>query len=267
MLDEYEKYVGHPELALVTGKPIEKGGSLGRDTATGDGGFIVLQELMKKLKRTPKETRVAIQGVGNVGYSLAIRLFDAGYRIIGLSDSKGGIVDKQGHGMDPKNVMKTKEEQGFISGCYCVGSVCDCENYAHVSNAQFLELPCDVLVPAALENQFTQDNAARVKAGIILELANGPTTPEADAIFRAKNVIVVPDILANAGGVAVSYFEWAQNMQKETWTREKVQTKLEETMLTALHEVWKAHEANATDLRTAAFIVALERIVAAMKHD
>lgn len=265
IVDEYAKCVGHPEPAVVTGKPIEQGGSLGRDTATGDGGFIVLQEFMEKMQRTSKGTRVAIQGVGNVGYSLALRLFDAGYTIIGLADSKGGIVDKRGLGMDPRNVMKTKEEQGFISGCYCVGSVCDCENYVHVSNAEFLELPCDVLVPAALENQLTAVNASRIKAGIILELANGPTTPEADVLFRERNIVVIPDILANAGGVAVSYFEWLQNMQKEKWTIDEVRKKLATTMLGAFGDVWVTHEQHKTDLRTAAFIVALERMTKAME--
>lgn len=264
IMDEYSRVIGHTEHGVVTGKPLALGGSLGRESATGDGGFIVLQELAKKMKFIPKKTRVVIQGVGNVGYFLAVQMHRLGYKIVGLADSKGGIYDKRGLGMDPDNVMKTKREQGYISGCYCIGTVCDCDNYAHVSNEKLLELPCDILVPAALENQLTGTNARRVKAKVILEMANGPTTPEADDIFRKKKVIVVPDILANAGGVTVSYFEWVQNIQGVSWTEEDVAKKLHEKMVAAFTDVWTTAEQHSTDLRTAAFILAVKRIADAM---
>lgn len=256
IVDEYAKVLGHTDLAVVTGKPLALGGSLGRETATGDGGFIVFQELAKKMKLKPKETRVVVQGLGNVGYYLALAMHDAGYRIVGLSDSKGAIVDVKNQGLNPRDVFQWKKKMGVVTGFPGTKSI---------TNEKLLELPCDVLVPAALENQLTAKNAKRVKASVVLEMANGPTTPEADDIFRKKKVTVVPDILANAGGVTVSYFEWAQNLQGVSWTADVVRKQLEEKMTVAFRDIWQAAQHHATDLRTAAFIVAVERIATAME--
>ncbi len=259
VVDEYAKIVGHRTPAVVTGKAIADGGIVGRDTATGDGGLMVLQQVLKQKNLDAKPT-VVVQGFGNVGYGFAEAAHRASMRVIGLSDSKGGISDKRGEGMDPANVMHTKEAKGTIGGCYCVGSVCDCENYSAVTNAQLLELPCDILVLAALENQVTEENASRIKAKIVLELANGPGTPAATKQLEARGIAVIPDVLANAGGVTVSYFEWAANCANETWTRDRVARELEKTMADATSAVIAAAEEFKVDYRTAAYIVALRRL-------
>jgi glutamate dehydrogenase (NADP+) len=264
IMDEYGKLVGAPTPAVVTGKPLELGGSAGREAATGQGAFYVLAELAQQLKLTPAETTVVVQGFGNVGYHIARLLHAAGYRIVGLSDSGGGIVDRRRLGMDPAHVMATKQARGRIDGMYCVGSVCDGDNYQATSNAELLELPCDVLVPAAIENQITAENASRINAKLVLELANGPTTPEADRTLAERGVVVAPDILVNAGGVTVSYFEWLQNRTDEHWTEAQVNERLASTMRTAFRDVWQRAERYRTSLRTAAFILALERLQTAL---
>jgi glutamate dehydrogenase (NADP+) len=247
----------------VTGKPLAVGGSQGREAATGQGAFWVLEELAQQLKLIPKKTTVVIQGFGNVGYHMARLLHAAGYRIVGLSDSRGGIVDLRKLGMDPDHVIAQKRARGMIGNMYCIGSVCDGTNYKAVTNDKLLELPCDVLVPAALENVITDRNAGRIKAKVVLELANGPTTPEADLKLARRKVVVVPDILANAGGVTVSYFEWVQNRTGLYWTEKEVLERLAPIMRTAFGEVWQRSLRYQTTLRTAAFILALERLQAA----
>ena len=263
IMDEYSQIVGVSTPAVVTGKPLELGGSAGREAATGQGGFYVLEELAKKLKLVPKKTTVVIQGFGNVGYRMASFMHKAGYRIIGLSDAKGGIVDLRKVGMDPEHVLHQKQERGLIGNMYCIGSVCDGTNYKGILNGKLLELPCDILIPAALENQITEKNAGRIKAKVVLELANGPTTPEADKKLAKRKIIVVPDILANAGGVTVSYFEWVQNRTGEYWTEEEVLKKLHPIMRESFNKVWERQIKYKTTLRTAAFILALERLQAA----
>lgn len=265
IVDEYSGIKGFNVPGVVTGKPIEIGGSEGRTEATGLGGFYVMQEIAKKLKVSSKKATVAIQGFGNVGYYLADLMHQAGYKIVALSDSKGGIFDKNGKGMDPKNVMATKKKEGKISGCYCVGSVCDCDNYKQISNEQLLKLDVDILVPAALESALNEKNAGKVKAKIILEMSNGGVTPEAEEKLLKKGKLVVPDVLANAGGVTVSYFEWVQNLQNYYWTLDEVKQKLKKIMVDSFNEVWKTKDDYKTDMRTAAFIVALEKIEKAMK--
>lgn len=265
MMDEYSRMRGYTSQGAFTGKPVETGGIVGRDTATGDGGLIVLEKVREKLGKQANDMTIAIQGFGNAGYNFALRVHEAGYKIIAVSDSKGGIKTKNGKGLDPRVVMENKKEKGLIDGMYCIGSVCDSENYEPVSNADLLELPCDVLVPAALENQITKENAERIQAKVILELANGPTTPEADDILFGKGVIVVPDILANAGGVTVSYFEWLQNLQNDAWSRDEVHKRLESIMGVACDAVWETKEKHNTDMRRGAFILAIERIVFAMR--
>ena len=265
MADEYSQLVGHPVPGVVTGKPLSLGGSQGREAATGQGAFYLLQELAKKLKLNPKKTTLIIQGFGNVGYHFAQLAFKEGYKIIAVADSKGSIYDKRHKGMDPKNIRHTKQSRGLIDGCYCVGTVCDCKNYKRVTTKQLLELPCDILVPAALENQITRANAGKIKAKVVLELANGPVTTEADEKLNKKRITVVPDILANAGGVAVSYFEWLQNLQNSYWSEQEVNKKLAEIMVKSFHEVWQQKEKHNTDLRTAAYAVALSRVTEVMQ--
>lgn len=265
MVDEYSMLAGQPTPAAFTGKPLEKGGSEGREFSTAQGGFIVLRELLKKLKMEPGKTRVVIQGFGNVGFHTARILHNEGYKIIGLSDSQGGIYDTQGKGMDPEKVMKTKEEKGFIDGCYCEGSVCDCENFKKITNRELLELDTDILIPAALENQITQENAGAVKATAIMEMANGPLTPEADAILHQKGIYVLPDVLANSGGVIVSYFEWLQNLKDQHWPERDVLEKLDMKLTKEFNNIWTISTVRKIDLRTAAYLLGLGRIVEAMK--
>ena len=189
----------------------------------------------------------------------------AGYKIIALSDSQGGIVDLRRRGMDPKNVMEQKRSRGMIGNMYCIGSVCDGTNYKAVANEKLLETPCDILIPAAMENQITAQNAGRIKAKIVLELANGPTAPEADEKLRRRKIVVVPDILANAGGVTVSYFEWVQNKQGLYWTEAEVLQKLEPIMRQSFDAIWDRHLKYKTTLRVATFILALERLQNSIK--
>ncbi|OGY91090.1 MAG: hypothetical protein A3H70_04340 [Candidatus Komeilibacteria bacterium RIFCSPLOWO2_02_FULL_48_11] len=254
MADEYAKLTGDTTGATFTGKPLDKGGSEGREAATGQGGFYVLDEIIKKLSLNPTDTRVIVQGIGNVGYHFAQLARQGGYKIVGLSDSKGGIYNP--NGLDPEEVMRVKKEKG---------SVINVDGVEKVGGLAILQKECDVLVPAALENQITADNAARVKAKVILEMANGPTTPEADKILHDKGISVVPDVLANAGGVTVSYFEWEQNLKNEHWTEAEVLAKLEPIMRESFRAVWDTHEEHGVDLRTAAFMLAVKRIVEAMK--
>ncbi len=264
MVDEYSRITGSWEPAVFTGKPLAIGGSLGRTEATGFGGAMIFEELAKKLK-LKKGATIAVQGFGNVGYYIAEKLHDLGYKIVALSDSKGGILDIRGKGMDPRNVLHSKQEKGVIDGCYCKGSVCDCENYKQITNEQLLQLKVDILIPAALENVITGKNVGKIKAKAIVEMANGPLTPEADEKLFRRKIPVVPDILANAGGVTVSYFEWAQNLGGAYWTKEEVFTKLRHTMTTSFNDVWAAAEKHKTDLRTGAYVVALKRVEDAMK--
>ena len=264
MVDEYARLTGNWEPAVFTGKPLAIGGSQGRTEATGFGGAMIFEELAKKLK-IKKGATVAVQGFGNVGYYVAEKLHDMGYKIIALSDSKGGILDIRGKGMDPANVLKSKKEKGMIDGCYCLGSVCDCENYKQITNDQLLQLKVDVLIPAALENVITAKNVGKIKAKAIIEMANGPLTPDADEKLFRRKIPVVPDILSNAGGVTVSYFEWAQNLSGVYWTKGEVFKKLREVMTTGFNDVWAAAEKYKVDLRTGAYVVALKRVEDAMK--
>jgi len=236
MVDEYEKIAGKHEPGVITGKPVEVGGSLGRTEATGLGGFYVLEQL-RKVRNLPQNITIAVQGVGNVGYWFIEFAKKAGYRVVAWSNSKGG------------------EYKG-----------------KKITNEQLLELPVDILVPAALENQITKDNAGKIKAKYIIEMANGPVTPEADEILHRRGIISIPDVLANAGGVTVSYFEWCQNNMGYYWGKDEVFSKLKVIMDKAFGEVWKIY-ANAKRKtknekltpRMAAYILAVGRVVKAMK--
>jgi glutamate dehydrogenase/leucine dehydrogenase len=265
MVDEYLQLKGQGNLGVITGKPLEFGGSAGRTEATGLGGFYILEALSKKLKINPKKTTVAIQGFGNVGYYLAKFLYEAGYKIVAVSDSKSGIYDKRQLGMNPEILLAIKNEKGFSQGCYGNSKNYDYKNYQAISNEKLLELAVDIIVPAALENAIVEKNANKIKASIILEMANGGVSPEAEKELIAKKKIVVPDVLANAGGVTVSYFEWLQNMQNSYWTEHEVNIKLEKLMQSAFNDVWQLQEKKKINLRSAAFVLALQRIADNMK--
>jgi glutamate dehydrogenase (NAD(P)+) len=250
MADEFAKITSDETGAVITGKPVDKGGSLGRGTATAQGGFFAFESLKKDLDLGDK-CSIVIQGFGNAGANAAAIWQKAGHKIIAVSDSKCGIYDS--NGLDIAKLLQHKTETGLVAGF--VGS-------KDITNEELLELECDLLIPAALENTITDINAGKIKAKAILELANGPITPEADEILFKKNIAVVPDILANAGGVAVSCFEWRQNLDGERWSEEKVFDKLQSMMdISAKAVLEKAREFK-TYPRMGAFILALERIKA-----
>ena len=255
MMDEYEKMTGHHAPGVITGKPLALGGSAGRGFSTAQGGVYCLEQALKKLGRQPSDTRVAIQGFGNAGAHMARILSELGYKIVATSDSKGGVMTK-GEKLDVAALEEHKEKTGSVVGF---------NNAENITNEQLLELDVEVLIPAALENQITADNAPRVKARIIGELANGPTTPEADEILFKNNILVIPDILMNAGGVTVSYFEQVQNAANYYWTEEEVLEKLKRLMVSAFEATWQAKEKHHLDMRTAAFVLSVERVATAMK--
>lgn len=255
MMDEFSKLEGFHNPGVITGKPIEVGGSEARCFATAQGGYYILKEAMKKMNRKPEDTRVAIQGFGNAGSVLADILSHNHYKVIAVSDSKGAIVSDKTLNIEELTAHKKK-----------TGSVKDFPNARNISNKELLKLDVDVLIPAALENQITKENASEIKADIILELANGPTTPNADQILDKNGKMVIPDILANAGGVAVSYFEWVQNLMNYYWGEEEVLHKLENLMTKAFESAYNTSQNYKTNMRTATYIVAIKRIALAMKH-
>ncbi|MBI1969768.1 Glu/Leu/Phe/Val dehydrogenase [Candidatus Woesearchaeota archaeon] len=247
MMDEFSRYEGHTVFGVVTGKPTEIGGSLGRLEATGRGGLFVLEEAMKRLKM--RKAVVAIQGFGNVGESFA-SLLDRRFKIVALSDSKGGIYNKRG--LELRKVKVHKEK---------TGSVLNFPGAKNITNRELLELKCDVLVPAALEKQITPKNANHVQARIVLELANGPVTTEAREILFKRKILSIPDILANAGGVTVSYFEWVQNKIAYAWKKEEVEEKLKEKMVTAFSDIYDVLEKYKVDMGTAAYIYSIKKMI------
>jgi glutamate dehydrogenase (NADP+) len=268
MRDEYEKITKTYAPAMITGKPLSYDGSRGRDTATARGGFFILEEMVEGEGLDPKDLRVIVQGFGNAGGTMAKMLHTAGFTVVAVSDSQGGIYAQEG--LDPMRIEKYKEKTGSVTGEYCQGSVCDIEkmkmdNVKRVSNEELLELPCDILIPAALDNVITEKNADKIQARYILELANGPTAPEADAILEKKGVRIIPDVLANAGGVTVSYFEWCQGRSGEQWTDEKVDHELKRVILDGYRSVRREVHRNKISYRKAAFIVGVGRIVEAMR--
>lgn len=268
MLDEYEGIVQRSEPGMITGKPLALGGSKGRDEATAQGGVYVLAAHIADLGRRPQELSVAIQGFGNAGMVAAKLLHTAGYKIVALSDSKGTLHSPEG--LDPYRVEEAKRGGSAVTSLYCEGTVCD-EARLRADSAEVLppeavlSVPCDVLIPAALDNQIRADTAPGVQAQIILELANNPTTPEADALLAERGITVIPDVLANAGGVTVSYFEWVQNRQQYYWTLEQVQHSLREIMVDAYRAVVQRSQMDASTYRRAAYLLGMERIHEAMR--
>ncbi len=258
MMDQYSIIQRKIVPAVITGKPVAMGGSLGRDVATALGAHYVIDSVMTKMNQKSKDTTVAIQGFGNVGANLAEMLYEKGFKVVAVSDSKGAIYSK--HGLDILSVKNFKESTRSLKAVYCEESVCDIKEHGMMTNEELLELDVDILIPSALEDQITEKNADRIKAKIIFEAANGPVTPEADAILESKGISVVPDILTNAGGVIVSYFEWIQNRAGYYWTLQEVNSRLNQIMKTEAEHIWKIAKEKSIPLRTAAYVHALKRI-------
>ncbi|MEM0205305.1 MAG: Glu/Leu/Phe/Val dehydrogenase [Nitrososphaerota archaeon] len=254
IMDTYSKIKNEPAPAVVTGKPITLGGSEGRNEATGMGVAILTREVSKYLGKPLKGARVVVQGFGNVGYISAKLLQEMGCRIIAVSDSKGGICSNEQ--LDVEKVLNHKK---------MTGSVINYEKAKNITNEELLELECDFLIPAAIENVITSKNADRIKASAVIEAANGPTTPEADRILFEKGILIVPDILASAGGVTVSYFEWVQNLTRTKWSIEEVRANLERKMVKAFDEVMKFAKEYKTNTRLTAMVVAVKRVAEAVK--
>ena len=253
-MDTYSMLKGHCIHGVVTGKPLELGGALGRNDATGRGVMFTTHNILGKLDISAEGTTVAVQGAGNVGSVTAKLLHQSGMKVVAISDVSGGIYNPEGLDIpailaylaaDRRNLLKDFNEEGTI----------------HISNEELLELDVTVLIPAALENQINADNADKIKAKLIVEAANGPVASEADPVLAEKGILIVPDILANAGGVVVSYFEWVQNIQSVSWTEDEVNNKLREIMDAAFASVWDLAQEKHTTLRMGAYLIALKRVV------
>jgi glutamate dehydrogenase (NADP+) len=265
MLDEYESIKREHCPDVITGKPVELGGSLGRDDATGRGAYLCTLELIKTMGWSPNNLTVAIQGFGNGGYHIAQLLEKVGCKIVAVSDSQGGIYSESGFDID--SLWQEKQRSRQVRAVYCDGSVCELIEHTAITNTQLLELDVDILVPAALEGVITKHNADNVKAKAIVEIANGPILFEADALLLKKGIKVIPDVLANAGGVTVSYFEWVQNRSGLQWSLDEIHQKLKDKMVNAFSQTWELAEENNYSLREAAYINALIRIeTATSKH-
>lgn len=254
IMDTYSMLKGHCIHGVVTGKPLELGGALGRNDATGRGVMFTTHNILGKLDISAEGTTVAVQGAGNVGSVTAKLLYQSGMKVVAISDVSGGIYNPEGLDIpailaylaaDRRNLLKDFNEEGTI----------------HISNEELLELDVTVLIPAALENQINADNADKIKAKLIVEAANGPVASEADPVLTEKGILIVPDILANAGGVVVSYFEWVQNIQSVSWTEDEVNKKLREIMDAAFASVWDLAQEKHTTLRMGAYLIALKRVV------
>jgi len=254
IMDTYSTLKGNyvqPE--VITGKPIAIGGSLGRNEATGRGLAYTVREAAKKINIDMKQATIVVQGFGNAGQFASKLVEEQGAKTIAASDSQGAIINKDG--IDVDALMKFKKETGTVAGF---------ENAKSISNEELLETECTILIPAALENQITKNNADNIKTKIIAEAANGPTTPEADEILFKKDILVIPDVLANGGGVTVSYFEWLQNLRREYWTEEEVNNRLDINITKSFFDVYDTHEKYNVDMRKAATVLAINRVVDAI---
>lgn len=254
IMDTYSMNVGYSVPGVITGKPINIGGSRGRREAPGRSVVICVEEAARRLKMNLEGAKAVVQGFGKVGSVVALLLHAIGCRIVAVSDIYGGIYNTKG--IDPVKLTSHKRQDKTVS-TYRDGDF--------ISNEELLELPCDILVPAAVESVITGDNADRIKARVIAEGANGPTTPEADAILREKGVFIIPDILANAGGVVVSYFEWVQDIQQFFWKEHEVNERLRDVIKRAFSEVWTIAQERGVDMRTAAYILAVSRVADAIR--
>jgi len=254
IMDTYSMHIGYSVPPVVTGKPVPIGGSVGRRDATGRGVMIAAREAAKERAAPFAGSSVAVQGFGNVGEATARLMHEQGCRVVAVSDVFGGIYDPAG--LDPHAVLRHLQQTGRVAGF---------PGATDVSNAELLEVPCDFLIPAAIEGQITRHNADRIKATIVVEAANGPTTPVADEILTRRGILVVPDILANAGGVTVSYFEWVQDLQSYFWTEDEVNAHLERIMVSTFTRVAALARERGVTLRTAALIVAVSRVADALR--
>jgi glutamate dehydrogenase/leucine dehydrogenase len=254
IMDTYSTLKGNyvqPE--VITGKPIAIGGSLGRNEATGRGLAYTVREAAKKINIDMKKATIVVQGFGNAGQFSSKLVEEQGAKMIAASDSQGAIINKDG--IDSDALMKFKKETGTVAGF---------ENAKSISNEELLETECTILIPAALENQITKNNADKIKTKIIAEAANGPTTPEADEILFKKDILVIPDVLANGGGVTVSYFEWLQNLRREYWTEEEVNNRLDINITKSFFDVYDTHDKYNVDMRKAATVLAINRVADAI---
>lgn len=254
IMDTYSQFKGYSVPESVTGKPIILGGFEQRESATSLGVVFCIQQTVKHLKMKVKNTKVAVQGFGSVGWNAARILHELGYKVVAVSDSQGGIYEEKG--FNPAEVFKHKMKRGSVLGY---------KNAKQISNEDLLKLPCDILVPAALENQITGKIAKKIKAKIVAEAANAPTTPEADKILNERRIFLIPDILANSGGVTSSYFEWVQNLTRERWCEREANKKLENMMVKAFDEVYAISKKREVDMRTAALILGVGRVAEAVK--
>lgn len=255
LMDTYSRFKGYSVPECVTGKPIIVGGSEGRNEATSRGVIISIREATRRVGMKMKGATMAVQGYGNVGGNAAKIAHNMGVKVVGVSDSRGGIYSPRG--LNPVKVWEHKMKTGSVLGFK--------NAVKEITNSELLALECDILVPAALENQITEANAGKIRAKIVGEAANGPTTPDADKILREKKVFLIPDILANAGGVTVSYFEWVQNLTREHWTLEEVNRKLENVMLKSFEDVYDAMVKEEVDMRTAALLLGVGRVAEAIE--
>ncbi|MEM9502947.1 MAG: Glu/Leu/Phe/Val dehydrogenase [Cyanobacteria bacterium P01_E01_bin.43] len=259
MMDQYSIIRRQLSPAVITGKPIGMGGSQGRNTATGVGAFQVLVAMMRKFDKAPAATTVAVQGFGNAGSVVARLLFDAGYQVVAVSDSHGGVYCDRG--LDIPSLQQFKASTRNLQAVYCEGTVCNLvDGHETITNDELLTLNVDVLIPAALENQITAANAPQIQAKYIFEVANGPITSAGDRILEDKGVYVFPDILVNAGGVTVSYFEWVQNRSGLYWSEAEVGDRLQTKMVAEAEKIWSVSHNLAIPMRTAAYVHALERL-------
>lgn len=263
MADEYSQIKRQQLPGVITGKPVHLNGSLGRETATGRGALHVLQQWVERNGMHAEEMTLAVQGFGNAGYHFSRLAHEAGFKVVAVSDSKGAIFSQDG--LDPQKVMDHKQEHKDLrTMLYCDGSVCDLQRYKKLSGRELLELDVDVLVLAALENQVDKDNAGSVNARCILEIANGPVTSEADGLLEKRGITVLPDVLANGGGVTVSYFEWVQNRAGFYWDEDKVNLRLEKTMNREAKAVFDLSDNKGISLRSAAYLQGVKRIAGAI---
>ena len=256
IMDVYSMQKGKSVPGVVTGKPIEIGGSVGRETATGRGLYFILQAICEKLDLDLKSLKIVIQGFGNVGGNIAKILYEEGAKVIAVSDISGGLFDEEG--LNIEKLLEWRDQNGLLKDFYE-------RDYFFVSNKELLEIECDVLIPASIENQITESNANNIKCKVILEGANGPTTPEADEILKRREIIVVPDILANAGGVCVSYFEYVQDLQSYFWKLDRINQELRNIMIEAFEKVYTLSKEKKVTLRIAAYMIAISRLSKAIE--
>ena len=254
IMDTYSMTMGYSSLGVVTGKPMSMGGSAGRNEATARGTLFCIREAAQVIRRPVRGATVAVQGYGNAGAIAARLLRDDGAKVVAVSDSRGGTYSSRGLDLAAVNDHRAK-----------TGSLVGLKGAERITNDELLEVKCDILVPAALENQITLKNATRIRARIVAEAANGPTTPGADRVLKDHGIFVIPDILCNAGGVTVSYFEWAQNLQGFFWDETQVNKELEKFMKRAFHEVHQTSKTHKTDMRTAAYVLAVGRVAEATR--